>query len=469
MTMKPFFFFSLILPLIFISCISSRKASASIGNLPDSLPALPSTEIDLPLKISAKPILFKANFFIPAQFTSDGWPNYAQPTCDFRYKYRFVRSGFRVTCANNVLGIQLSGNYQVAGAKCICSMNKSVSPWVSGSCGFGKEPLRRVNISISSKLNFLSNYKVSTTSSLAKLDPLDKCYVSLFSNDVTDEVLDSISASIKSFCSTLDATISGMDFSRLVKGAAEKGFHKTAISKYGFLLIKPSVLRIGQLNYDKDSFYISIGLSCKPELSSDSTNKITAIPSLIMNAGENRNAVAAYVNAAYDYDFMSKLLSDTLRDKVFYYKGRTIVIKDAAIKGLGDHQVEVRIDFVGTNKGRLYLRGTPILDTAKQSLTIPDISYSLESKDLALKIGKSLFRNKIKRALNGGSYLDIAALVKSNMHLLDSVLNRSLGNGVSLSGKMNELKITGLLAQKKVLQVQIYAKANLELTSNGNL
>jgi hypothetical protein len=351
----------------------------------------------------------------------------------------------------------------------VCSMNKSVSPWVSGSCGFGNEPLRRVNISISSKLNFLPNYKVSTTSSLAKLDPLDKCFVSLFSNDVTNEVLDSISASIKSFCKTLDATIAGMDFSRLVKGAAEKGFHKTAISKYGYLLVKPSILRIGQLNYDKDSFYISIGLSCKPELSSDSTNKISTIPSLILNAGENRNSVAAYVNAAYDYDFMSKLLSDTLRDKVFYYKGRTIVIKDAAIKGLGGHQVEVRIDFVGTNKGRLYLRGTPILDTAKQSLTIPDISYSLESKDLALKIGKSLFKNKIKKALNGGSYLDIAALVKSNMHLLDSVLNRSLGNGILLSGKINQLKITGLLPQKNFFQVQIYAKANLELISNGNL
>jgi len=467
--MKTFLFFVLLMPLIFVSCTAVRKTSASVFNLPDSLPSLPTSEIDLPLKINAKPILFKANFFIPTQFTSDGWPNYAQPTCDFRYKYRFVRSGFKLTCANNLLGIQLSGNYQVAGAKCVCSMNKSVSPWVSGSCGFGNEPLRRVNISISSKLNFLPNYKVSTTSTLAQLNPLDKCYVSLFSNDVTNEVLDSISASIKSFCKTLDATIAGMDFSRLVKGATGKGFHKTAISKYGFLLVKPSVLRIGQLNYDKDSFYISIGLSCKPELSSDSTNKISVIPSLILNAGENRNSVAAYVNAAYDYDFMSKLLSDTLRDKVFYYKGRTIVIKDAAIKGLGGHQVEVRIDFVGTNKGRLYLRGTPILDTAKQSLTIPDISYSLESKDLALKIGKSLFKNKIKKALNGGSYLDIAALVKSNMHLLDSVLNRSLGNGILLSGKINELKITGLLPQKKIFQVQIYAKANLELISNGNL
>jgi hypothetical protein len=469
MTRKPFLLIFLVLPLVFISCSSPRKISASGYNLPDTLPALPTSQIDLPLKINAKPILFKANFFVPAQFTSDGWPNYAQPSCDFRYKYRFVRSGFSVSCANNQLGIQLTGNYQVAGARCICSMNKPVSPWVSGSCGFGKEPLRRVNIAINSKLDFLPNWKVITTSSVSKIDPLDKCYVSLFSNDVTQQVLDSITASVKGFCATLDATISGMDFSRLVKGVSEKGFHKTPVSKYGFLLVNPSVLRIGQLNYSKDSFYISVGLSCKPELSSDSVSKVHDSPGLVLNASENRNSVATYVNASYDYEFLSKLLSDTLRNKVFYYKGRTIVIKDAALSGLGNHQVELRIDFTGTNNGRLYLRGTPVLDTAKQSLTIPDISYSLESKDLALKIGKSLFKNKIKKALNGGSYLDIAALVRSNMHVLDSVLNRNLTNNISLSGRMSELRIIGLLAQKKILQVQIYAKANLELLSNGNL
>ena len=39
-----------------------------------------------------------------------------------------------------------------------------------------------------------------------------------------------------------------------------------------------------------------------------------------------------------------------------------------------------------------YLRGTPVLDSAKQTLSIPDIQYSLEGEDLALKIGRSLFQ-----------------------------------------------------------------------------
>ncbi|HEX4375295.1 MAG TPA: DUF4403 family protein, partial [Puia sp.] len=365
--MKSLLFFTFIASFFLISCTSSKKVVGS--RLPDSLPALPMSEIDLPVRISAKPILFKANFLVPTQFTSDGWPNYSQPSCDFRYKYRFTRSAFTITCVNNVLGVQLTGNYQVAGAKCICSMGKSVSPWISGSCGFGNEPLRRVTINVSSKLSFLPNYKIATATAPGKIEAQDKCYVSLFSSDVTQQVLDSVRASVQSFCTALDATISGMDLSHLAQQSVEKGFHKTPVSKYGFLVINPAAIRVGQLNYAKDSFSISVGISCKPELSSDSTNKEIADVHVPVSVGENKDNVNMYVNAAYDYDFISKLLSDTLRNKVFDYKGRTIVIKDAAIKGFGNHQIEIRIDFAGTNSGRLYLRGTPVLDTAKQTLT----------------------------------------------------------------------------------------------------
>src|SRR5579862_7250372 len=464
--MKSILFSIFSVSLFFISCSTSKKATGF--RLPDSLPALPVSEIDLPVRISAKPILFKANFLVPAQFTSDGWPNYSQPSCDFRYKYRFTRSAFTVTCVNNVLGIQLTGNYQVAGAKCVCSMGKSISPWISGSCGFGNEPLRHVTINVSSRLSFLPNFKISTATTPGKIEAQDKCYVSLFSSDVTQQVLDSVRASVQNFCNTLDATISGMDFSGIAQQSVEKGFHKTPISKYGFLVINPSAIRVGQLNYSKDSFSISVGISCKPELSSDSLTKEIAEVHVPVNVGENKDNVNMYVNAAYDYEFISKLLSDTLRNRVFDYKGRTIVIKDAAIKGLGNHQVEVRIDFAGTNKGRLYLRGTPVLDSAKQTLTIPDISYSLESGDLALKIGKSLFSNKIKKTIRGRSYLDVNALVHTNIGYLDSLLSRDLGHGATLSGKIRDLKVTGLIPEERLVRMRIYAKANLEIESNGN-
>jgi hypothetical protein len=465
--MKQFAVWSVFLGLFFLlSCSSPRKtvvAPATAIHVADSLPALPLSEIDLPLKIAGRFILAKADSMVPRQFTSDAWPSYSQPSCDFRYKYRFFRSGLSITCINNAIGVQLTGTYQISGGRCLCTLDKPVSPWVSGSCGFGNEPMRRVNISIGSRLSFLPDYRIITSTKAAKLEAVDRCSVSLFSTDVTEQVLDSIRSSLISFCTSLDETISGMDFKAMMKPAAEKSYGKTAISKYGWLSVNPSAIRIGRLNYTKDTFSISAGVTCRPQLTSDSSTRTAPLFLPPLQSAENRDGISLYLDASYDYAFLSKLLNDTLRNRVFDIKGRTIVIKEVTMKSAGGHQVEIKIDFGGSNKGRVYLRGTPVLDTAKQSLTIPDISYTLESGDLILKIAKSLFRNKIRQTLNGNSYLDIAALVKSNLPMLNAALNRKLDNGIFSVGKINELKLIGLLAKKDVLQVQVHAGANLSL------
>jgi uncharacterized protein DUF4403 len=466
------------LPVFFVvSCSSTKKTLSSAPPtsnpflLPDSLPPLPASEIDLPLKIYAPAILAKADSIVPKEFTSDGWPNFSQPSCDFRYKYHFVRSGLNISCTNNKIGVQFTGNYQLSGSKCICAMNKPVSPWISGSCGYGNEPLRRISISVSSQLSFLPNYKIKSFSRLDNLIAHDKCVVSLFSNDVTALVVDSVRSSVNAFCSALDQAIAGMDFSKTVQQAFVQAYNKTPISKYGYLFINPSIIRIGQLNYSKDTFNISVGVTCRPQLTSDSTH--TTAPTggyPILTATENKNDVSLYLSADYAYAFLSKLLNDTLRNKAFEVKGKTIVIKEAAVKGIGNHQIEVRIDFAGSNKGRIYLRGTPVLDAVNQTLTLPDITYTLEDEDLALKIAKKLFRNKIKKNLQGKSYLDVAALIKSNLPLLNEKLNNAkFLNNISSSGNCKEIKIIGLLARDSTIQLQIFASANISIISTGSL
>jgi hypothetical protein len=453
-----------------VSCSSSKKAgTALLMHLQDSLPVLPASEIDLPVKIFAPPLLARAESIVPKEFTSDGWPNYFQPSCDFRYKYRFVRSGFGISCTDNAIGVQMTGNYQVTGGRCFCSLNKPISPWISGSCGFADEPMRRVNISIRSQLDFLPSYQVRSATSVNQVQALDRCQVSLFSTDVTQLIVDSIRSSISVFCSILDETIAELSFSGLLERSAEKSFYKANLGPYGFLSLHPSLIRIGQLNFQKDSFNISAGLTCNPELSSDSSgNKLlNTLPPLQEMA--NRNGISLYLNAIYDYAFLSKIISDTLHNKVFEIKGRTIVVKDVLIRGIGNHQVEVRVDFAGSNRGSIYLRGTPVLDTVKQTLSIPDISYSLESKDLILKIAKSLFRNKVRKTLQGQSYLDIAALVKTNLPAMDAQINRQLTKDISISGKTHEVKLIGLLAQKNALQIQLFVEASLSIISDGQL
>lgn len=457
-----------LLTIWLLSCRSTRKTAASYEEQ-QALPELPLSELDIPVRLAAAPILEKAEHLVPTEFTSDAWPQFMQPSCDFRYKYRFVRSALQVSCNNNFFTIRFGGNYQVSGSKCLCTAGIPVTPWISGNCGFPPQPLRKVNMAIGTNLQFLPNYSIRSTTSINQIQPVDKCAVSVFSSDITQLVMDSIRSSLVAFTTSMDQSIAKLSFAKIISRLKDSSYRKIAVGKYGYFLLDPTAFRIGQVNYINDSFAISLGVSCKPLLSSDPSNHIpipNSLPALLQT--ESRNGVRLYMNLNYDYNFISKTLHDSLYNKVFEVKGRTIVVKDAIIRGIGNRQIELQIDFAGSNHGSIFLRGTPMLDSAKQTMSIPDIQYSMEGEDLALKIGRSLFRNKIRKTIQGKTYLDINALLNANKTAVDQQLNRQWAPGVFSSGSIQEAKIIGILVTKQNIQLQVFISGELKVLG-GNL
>jgi Domain of unknown function (DUF4403) len=452
---------------LLLACSSGKKL-ASVKE-EKSLPELPLSELDIPIKIAAAPVLAKAEKLIPLEFTSGGWPDFMHPSCDFRYKYRFIRTSLQISSFNNLISIRFGGDYQVSGSKCLCTAGIPVTPWISGNCGFLPQPLRKVNMMISSNLQFLPNYKLRTSTIINQIQPVDKCSVSIFSSDITQLVMDSIRSSLATFSSTMDQNIAGLNFEKYITQMKDSGYRKIAIGKYGYFLLNPTAVRIGQLNYMKDSFLISVGISCKPVLSSDPKNENpvpATLPALLQT--ESRNGVRLYLNVNYGYDFLTNILHDSLYNKVFEVNGRTIVIKNAIFRSIGNHQLELRIDFAGSNHGSIFLRGTPHLDTAKQTLSIPDIQYSLEGEDLALKIARSLFRNKIRKTIQGKSYLDVEAFLAANKIMIDQVLNREWTPGLHSAASLRQAKIIGMLVTPQNIQFQVFIAGELKLLG-GNL
>jgi hypothetical protein len=454
--------------LLFLAC-STTKRLAVPKEEQQVLPELPLSELDIPVYMAAAPILARAEKLVPSEFTSDAWPDFMHPTCDFRYKYRFTRSNLQISCTNNLISIRFGGNYQVSGSKCLCTAGIPVTPWISGNCGFPPQSLRKVNMSLSTTLQFLPSYGVRTATTINQIQPVDRCSVSVFSNDITQLVMDSIRSSLASFSSSMDQTIAGLNYEKFITQIKDSSYRKIGIGKYGYFLLNPQAMRIGQLNYAKDSFSISLGLSCRPQLSSDPVNHTSepsSLPALLQT--NSRSGIRLFLNMNYDYEFLTKILRDSLHNRIFEVKGRTIVIKDATIRGIGNQQVQMRIDFAGSNHGSVYLTGTPTLDTAKQTFSIPDIQYSLEGEDLALKIARSLFKNKIRKTIQGKSYLDIEALINANKMIIDQILNREWMQGVHSTGSLKEAKIIGMLISRQSVQFQIFIAGELKLLG-GNL
>ncbi len=455
--------FYLAFPLLLTSCVSSRKTSYTTLPVATVLPALPESNINVPVKVAMTPFLEKAAVLIPKEVTSDGWPQYLQTSCDFHYKYRFVPGGFTFNCQNNQVQVKLSGTYQVAGEKCVCAFGQQTSPWIGGSCGFGKEPMRKTDIFISSVLQFQSNYTVHTKTTAQKALAFEKCTVSMFNLDITQQVMDSIKSSTNAFCYSMDSVVNGLDFSSTTKSLADRINKKIPLDKYGFLKINPSAVKMGTMNSVKDTLQAVLGISCYPELHSDSTNNYTAsfLPPLQNSAV--MPGIAVYTNARYDYPFINSIINQLVKDTSFVIEGRQVIIKNVQLNGADNGKVEILVDFDGDKKGSLYLTGTPQLDTASQVIIIPDLDYSLKSNNLILNLGKTFFSNKILHALREKATISITDLVEQNRKSIDAQLNKKIMEGVFSIGSLKDIRVLSLVVGKDVFQAQTCARAQASI------
>src|SRR5918993_2843111 len=353
--------------LVFGACSTPKTTATTIAKSEKrSLPALPVSQMSIPVKLYMKPLLRQMDSMMAKEFTSEKWPDYLQSSCEFRYKYRFIRSPVTFTCINNKINLGFQGSYQIAGGKTVCAFGKQVSPWISGSCGFGSESLRKVDVNISSSLQLLPKYQVVTKTSLDKLIPRDKCTVSILQTDMTAEIIDSIRASLETYCGNFDQFVQTLNNNEILTEWRKKGNRVVPVSKYGFLNLNPSMLRVGKFNYIRDSLMFSVGFNGNPEFSSDSLS-IANKPYLPeFSNTESPAGISTYLNTVYSYSSLSGLLNDSLRNKPFEVEGHTFVIREVALGGTDEGKVTVDLRFDGYKKGTLHLTGTPVLDSARQ-------------------------------------------------------------------------------------------------------
>lgn len=451
--------------LLLTACGGSKKTtqSAQPAALVKRLPALPASTLNIPVKVAIKPFLLQAEKMAPREITSTGWPAYLVSSCDFRYKYRFLRSVFQFSCVNNQVMVTMNGEYQIAGSQSVCVLNQPVSPWVNGSCGFAPEKMRRVNISLNSQLRFLPNYRLQTTTAVSSVEPVDKCLVTVFKNDVTQQVIDSIAASVNFYGKNIDAVVNNLNFDKYLQPLGEKIGKKIPLGSYGFMKLNANAINLGLINFSSDTLRFTAAVGCYPEISSDSVNHslTTALPPL--GNASSGTGFSISTNAVYDYTSIDTLLTRTLRNREFDVKGEKIKVRQVEVRGLDNYRVEFKLFFTGSTHGTLVLRGTPQLDLYQQTITVPDLEFDLNSSSLVLQIGKTFFNQRILDNLRQQTKVDVSELYFKNKAKIDAQLNRTISTGINLQGNTERLRLNGLVINKDNIQVQATVGGNISL------
>ena len=445
--------------------INPANPDLSPGNF--RLDSLPDSELNIPIQIDLKPIYTMAEKSVDTLFTSPGYPNgWVQEACDTRYKYSFRRSKLQMKASGLSLQLGFTGYYKIVGSTRACTNGIALTPWTPPCrCGFD-EPERKVNVSFSNSLALMTNYKVKLDIKRNEPQPVDKCEVCFWGQNITNQVMKGLVAELDAAKKDLDKNYGSTDLKPRMQQIWNQLNTSYNLYGLGWLKMNPRAVHLNRLEAKNDSLYVSLGLSARPIISFeqpvDSPSPVPHISNVATRPG-----FTIFLDAMLNYDSLSQLMSQQVAGKSFDFKKafvkKQFIIDSCKIYGGGFDKLIIRLHFSGTNHGVIYLTGQPWYDADKRVIEIINLDFDIKTKNFLLGSAGWLFDKKITREITKFARFELGGYIDSAKVTINTQLNQEWMPGISSNGTINEIRLIRMYPMQQHLVIRSNCEGNLQV------
>lgn len=432
-----------------------------------NLDSLPSSEINIPIRINLQPLYAMADKMVDTVFTSPNYPEgWVQQSCDTRYRYHFRRGPLQMKASGNRLDLGFTGYYKIAGSTRVCVAGTAISSWTAPcTCGFN-EPERRVNVSFTNNFSVTPDYKIRLQVKRNEPEALDKCEVCFWGQDITDLVLKGLTTELDSTKAQLEREYGTYNFRPQFQQVWDELSKSYNLYDQGWMQINPQQIQINNLYAKDDSLFIYLGLKAKPLVSFEKpADKHHLMPN--MGGMSRMDGFNIFVDAELNYDSLSRIVNSQMAGKSFDFKkgpvNKKFVIKRGEIYGSGNERVIVRVDFTGSNDGTVYLTGKPVYNAETRILEIADMDFDIRTRNALLSTADWLFNRRIVNEISRQTRFDLGEYIDSAKTMINAQLNREWYPGVYSEGVVNDIRLIGIYPFPGALHIRSNAKGLLSV------
>jgi hypothetical protein len=451
--------------LISFSC--SKKIIPDKPSLPRTdfrMDSLPESEINIPLQINLRPVYSYAEKAVDTVFTSPNWPDgWVQAGCDTRYKYSFRRGPLQMKGSGSFLTLGFTGYYRIIGSTRVCVNGAAISPWTPACrCGYD-EGERRVNVSFQNSVAIQPNMLAKLSINRQEPQAIDKCSVCFWGQDVTNAVMKGLKEELDAAKTEMEKKFGGYDLRPKFQMMWDELNKVYNLYGLGWLQINPTKLRINNFFAKNDSLTVSVGISAKPVVSFERPQEhLTVVPHL--SNFSNRNGFNIFLDAVLNYDSLSNIVSNKLKDKrIDLTTGKYIIVQECSLYGMDNENLIIKVKFEGSEKGFFYLTGKPGYDATTKIMEIKDLDFDIRSKNFLVKTASWLFNHRITTELKKYTRFDLSSYIETAKTTANQQLNKQWVTGISSAGKLNDIKIAAIYPLRQHLIIRSNASGELSM------
>jgi hypothetical protein len=424
--------------------------------------SLPESEINIPIQIDLKPVYSIAEKYIDTVFTSPDWPNgWVQDGCDTRYKYTFRRGPLQMSASGTTLNLGFTGYYKIIGSTRVCINGTALSPWTPACrCGYD-EGERRVNVNFQNSIFITPDLKAKLLIKRLDPQPVDKCTVCFWGQDVTTTVMKGLSEQLDDAKTSMETSFGSYDLRPTFQEIWDQLNKVYGLYGLGWLQINPTKIRINNLFAKNDSLNVYLGLAAKPIVSFEKPQEHFTIAPGITDFNYH-SGFNIFLDAVLNYDSLSNILTEQLTDKRFdLTSNKHIIVKECSVYGMDNENMIIKINFEGSQKGSFYLTGKPEYDATNRIIEMRDLDFDIKSQNMLIKTAKWLFNRRIINDLKKYTRFDLSSYIDSAVVSINQQLNRKWLTGIQSKGNINEIKIVNIYPLREHLIIRSNCRGNL--------
>lgn len=458
-----YFLFSYVLILGLFSC----KTIEPVAPVQSVIPAPPINNVistlNIPVQIDLKKQLKSTEESLPKSF--DGKEDHCEGVS---FYYKFIREPIDFQFKNTELYYEVDGKFELKlnyCPKCHELWSKEGSctvPRVYASCGANGEPMRKVTVGYSTKIDISSSYKFQSSTELKKFEIHDPCEITVFKYDATTQVKKQVKGQLEKLEDNIDKQIESIDIKKTLENVWDEMQKPMSIGSYGYLYIQPKSIAMSDLKFENQKVLLDLNMKMAPFVSTETRElKKTALPNMESFHKSEGFELAMDIHASYDS--LTSFINKAFNGKELDLNGKKIIVKEMKIEGTQDAKMLFKMTFEGAKKGTVYLAGIPLLDVENQKVSIDQLDFELETKSLLLKTAKWMFSNRILDEIKKNAVFDLKTMLEDSKKTIGKQLNNEISKGVSMNGKVEVLKVNELFLGAKYLIVRTNLKGDLKL------
>jgi len=374
------------------------------------------------------------------------------------------RGRFHASIAGNTARVETTLRYGIH-----MSYHLPGLPDPTGSCGFGDAPEPRLSVAIESPMSIDRNWALVTRARLASLGPTstdagDRCQITVFNIDVTDQVVDGARAFVADHLTSIDSRAAQID----TRSSFERWWHTLQapieLDDSLWLTMGPESIRRGPVVSTGDSVTVALALRAHPRivLGPRPTRPFSPLPGL--DSGRVEPRLALLVDGRAEYRSGTQFLMDRLAGTELSVGKRTLRIDSLRVYGIGGGRLTLEVHVSGDLSGRVFLTGRPVVDPATERIAVPDLDFDVSSGRAMFGIVPRLAVRPFRDFLRDQASWPVDPALQWLAKWLRRGLNRDIGDDLRVTGVVTSVRIVGVYAMKDALLVRMSARGSASLS-----